>query len=307
MIKTHWYEKYRPKTLDDYIFQDKKHELAFLQMVADGSIPHLLFSGVQGSGKTTLARLLISELGVDPTDVLTINGSDENNVDTVRDKIKNFVTTFAMSGYKIINIDEFDYFSLNGQAILRTLMEDYENNARFILTCNYINRIMEPIRSRCQRYVFKSPDKDDVAEYAAKILVSEKIKFTLPQLDTFIAIGYPDIRAIVNLLEQHSITGQLQTPTVTSDGGDYKFDLLEMMQTDTWVDIRKMVCQNVVGDEWESVYRFLYDNLEKSPKFSHPKKWEEGILVIAEHLYKHSLVADPEINAAAMFIKMEQI
>lgn len=301
-----WCEKYRPTDIDDYIFHDNKHKLSFLKMIADESIPHLLLSGVQGSGKTTLARILINEIGVDESDVLVINASDENNVDTVRDKIKNFITTFALGTFKIILLDEADYMTPNGQAILRMLMEEYSDVARFILTCNYENKIIPAVRSRLQHFRFKASDKDDIAEYVVKILASEKVKFKLEQVDSFIAVGYPDIRHIVNMLQQHTIDGMLCEPHAESETGDYKFELLDMMESDDWINIRKLVCANVVSEEWESVYKFLYANLHKCPKFT-GTRWEEGILIVAEHLYKHGICADSEINFAACVIRLGQL
>lgn len=302
-----WAEKYRPTSLKDYVFHDSKQKKALLGYVEQGSIPHLLLSGVQGSGKTTLSRLLITELNVDETDVLVINGSDENNVETVRDKIKSFVTTFPVGEFKVVRIEEFDYFTLNGQAILRGLMEDYEEVARFILTCNYENKIMPAIKSRCQQFRFKAMDKDDIAEYVAKILLSETIKFDIDTLDTYVSVGYPDIRKIVNLVQQYSTDGELEPYQSDDETGDYKFKLLEMMKLDQWDDIRQLLCDNVAAEEWEEVYKFLYENLRKCPKFSLAGKWEEGIVIVADHLYKHAMYADPEINAAAMFIRLKQI
>jgi len=255
---------------------------------------------------TTLARILINKMDVDQNDVMIINASDENNVDTVRDKIKNFITTFALGPFKIVNLEEADYMTPNGQAVLRTMMEEFSDVARFILTCNYENKVIPAIRSRCQHYRFKASDKDDIAEYVAKILISEKVKFKLEQLDSFIAVGYPDIRKIVQLLQMHTIEGVLEDPHSEGEAGDYKFEFLEMIETGQWGNIRKLICTTIVAEEWEGVYKFLYENLHKCPMLS-TATWEEGILIIAEHLYKHGIVADPAINAAAMFIRLGQL
>lgn len=302
-----WVEKYRPSKIDEYIFQDDTHKIAFMKMIAEKNVPHLLLSGVQGSGKTTLAFILVNELDMDETDVLIVNASDENSVDTIRDKIKSFITTFAMGDFKVVLLEEADYITPNGQGVMRRMMEEYADVARFILTCNYENKIIPAIKSRCQHFRFKAADKIDIAEYAANILVSEGVKFDLNTLDKFIAIGYPDIRKIVNMLQQHtSETNVLGVPNSSSEG-DYKFKLLDYIERDKWNEARQLCCQNVVAEEWESVYKFLYDNLHRAPKFQLQDNWESGIVVIADHLYKHSLVADPEINAAAMFIRLTQI
>lgn len=304
-----WVEKHRPKTLAQYTFHDAGHRTAFEGMVRDGTIPHLLLSGVQGTGKTTLALILINELHIDDTDVLTINASDENNVDVIRDKIKMFVTSYAMGDFKIVHLEEADYISPAGQAIMRRLMEEYSDNARFILTCNYENKIIPPLRSRFSvgHYRFKKHDIDEVAFYAAKVLKTEGVKFDLDLLDRYVRAGYPDIRTVINLLQKNSRDGVLAPMRDVSETNDYKFALLEHLQKDDWFGARKLTCAEVAAEEWEDVYRFLYENLEKCPKFSVPDKWEEGIIVVADHLYKHALCADPEINAAAMYIRLAQL
>ena len=301
-----WVEKYRPKTVDEYVFHDPTIKAAVNRMIADHNIPHLLLSGVQGSGKTTLSQILVSELEIEDTDILTVNGSDENSVDDMRNKIKSFITTFAMGEFKVVRLEEADYLSLNAQAVLRSMMEEYADVARFILTCNYENKIIPALKSRCQHFRFKAGDKIDITEYAAKILMEEHINFNIDTLDKFVSVGYPDVRKIVNMLQQHTADGQLQYPTA-DEAGDYKFKLLDLVARDKWLDARLLCCENVVAEEWESVYRFLYENLGESPKFQVQTSYEAGIVILADRLYKHGIVADPEINAAAMFIDLSRL
>lgn len=302
-----WMEKYRPSTIDEYIFHDESQERAIRRMIADQSIPHLLLSGVQGSGKTALALILINELNIDDMDVLMLNASEENSVDVIREKIKSFVSTFALGSFKVVLLDEADYITPSGQAILRNMMETYNESARFILTCNYEHRIIPAIVSRSQQFRFKAGNRDDITEYAAKILLSEDVEFDLDQLDKYISIGYPDVRKIVNLLQQNTTDGKLHDADGTSEGSDYKFELLELLEKDDWNSARNLCCGTVVAEEWEEVYRFLYENLDKSKKYQKQEKWEAGIVAIAEHLYKHGICADPEINAAALFITLSTI
>lgn len=302
-----WVEKYRPQNLNEYVFQNANQKTTFERMIEEKNIPHLLLSGTQGSGKTTLAQILTREMGLDETDILVLNASDENSVDVIREKIKNFISTFALSDFKIVHLEEADYITAAGQGIMRRLMEEFSDTARFILTCNYDNKIIPPIRSRCQHFRFKSPDRVSVTEYVAKILLKEDVRFDLDLLDKFVSTGYPDVRKIVNLLQQNSIDGDLQPFESGGEAGDYKFDLLDTMEQGNWVEARKLVCGNVSAEEWEDVYRFLYENLHKAPSFRDTTKWENGIVVVADHLHKHSLVADPEINAAAMFIRLSTI
>lgn len=302
-----WVEKYRPTTLDEYIFHDENQRVAFTKMIEEGTIPHLLLTGVQGSGKTAISLILIHELHIDPTDVLTINASDENSVDVIRDKIKSFVSTFSMGEFKVVHLEEADYITANGQAVMRRLMEEYADNARFILTCNYENKIIPAIKSRCQHFRFQKHDVDEITEKAAKILLHEKVKFDLDLLDKYVRVGYPDIRKIINSLQQNSHSGVLMPMVSEGGSGDYKFELLNLIENDDWQAARKLTCEQVTAEEWEDVYRFLYENLASSSKFKARDKWEGGIVIIADHLYKHALVADPELNAAAMYIRLGQL
>jgi DNA polymerase III delta prime subunit len=302
-----WVEKYRPNTITDYVFHDSQHKAAFQQMIATKSIPQLLFSGVQGSGKTCIARILISAMDIDDIDVLTINASDNRGIDTFRESVKSFAETMSMSEFKIIHLEESDRLTIDAQSALKGFMEDVSDNVRFIFTCNHVSKILPPIRSRCQEYFFKASDYNDIAEYCIKILASECVKFDLDTLDTYLNFGYPDIRKIVNLIQQNTIAGVLQSQKLDNESGDYQFKLIDMIENDQWNNARKLVCSTVNSDGWEGVYRFLYENLSHSKKFQDPAKWEEAILVVADSLYKNSISADPEINMASCLIQLNQI
>lgn len=304
---TIWAEKYAPTSLQDYAFHDSHHESQIKQMLSDKTIPHLLFTGPAGNGKTTLANLIIKALDVDSSDVLFINASDENSIDTMRDKIKSFISTLPFGDFKVVFMDEADGISLQGQKALRAMMNEYAETARFILTGNYENKFIPPIRSRIQHFRFKAHSQDDITESVAKILLKEKIKFDLDLLDKYVTAAYPDIRKTINLVQQHSIGGELQAMAQAKEAGDYKFKLLELLEVDNWKQARVVVCENVIAEEWEDLYRFLYENIDKSKKFKAQDKWEQAIVVIAEHLDKHGHTADAEINAAAMFIRLGQI
>lgn len=301
-----WVEKYRPKTIEDYIFYDEAIEKSVKKMIENKTIPHLLFSGPAGTGKSTLAFLLIDALGVGEFDVLTLNSSDENSVDVMRDKIKRFVQTHALGPFKIVHLEEFDYTSQNGQAILRRLMEEFSDSTRFIMTCNYVNKILPEIKSRSQHFVFRKSDFGFVMEYVYNILKKEGVKTDIDTLESYTAAGYPDIRKIINLVQQNSVDGVLQESKVESEG-DYRFKLLELLGENQWDEARELVCREVTDEEWDDVFEFLYENLDKCSKFKDKAKWEQGIIDIADHLYRHSLVNRPAINVAALFIKLAQI
>lgn len=301
-----WVEKYRPATISEYVFHDPMQKESIEEMIKLQTIPHLLLSGVQGSGKTTLARILISELNIDDTDVLEINASDERGIDVFREIIKNFCNAAPMGEFKIVHLEEADALTPQAQRALKSYMEEVSDYVRFIITCNTVSKIIPPIRSRCQEFFFKASDPNDVAEYVVTILAAEKIKFDLDTVDEYINIAHPDVRKVVNMIQQNSRGGVLHHPHTSDAGGDYQFKLIELIEADDWVAARKLLCSSVTADDWESVYRFLYENINKSPKYSNKDAWETAIVTIAEHLYKHTIVADPEINAAAMLIKLSQ-
>lgn len=303
-----WTEKYRPSTLEDYVFHDAQQRAAFTKFVTEQTIPHLLLSGVQGSGKTTIAKILTTAMDVDETDVLVINASDERGIDTFRDTVKNFASSLSLGAFKIVHLEEADMLTPPAQAALKRFMEEVHETVRFILTCNHENKIIPPIKSRCQHFHFKAGDRNDIAERLINILAAEHVRFDLNLLDKYIATAYPDIRKMINALQQNSIDGVLRSPTTEGEAGDYKFTLVDLLDRNKWIEARKLLCASVSNDEWEDVYRFMYENVIRVPTFANDReKWEEAILIIAEHLYKHSLVADPEINAAAMLIRLGQL
>jgi replication factor C small subunit len=302
-----WVEKYRPQTIEQYVFHDQQQKSAVVRYIADQSIPHLLLSGVQGSGKTTLAQILIRAMQLDDSDILTLNASDDRGIDVFRNTIKNFAMSMAMGRFKIVHLEEADQLTPQAQAALKRFMEETSEYVRFILTCNNVSKILPPIASRCQEFHFRAADVNDIAEYLITILAGEGIKFDLDLLDKYVTYGYPDVRKIVNMLQGNSINGELQPPVLSGSTGDYKFKLIDLIEANKWIEARKLVCASVTAEEWEGVYRFLYENISRSPKFAQKDKWEAAIIVIAEHLYKHTIVADPEINAAAMFISLGQL
>lgn len=307
MAKELWEIKYRPKNIDEYVFQNEKHREVIEKFVEEKSIPHLLLDGHRGTGKTSLAFILKKELNIDDSDFMLINASDENDVGTMRNKIKGFISTYSMSDFKIVLLDEADYLSQAAQAILRNMMEEYSDNARFILSCNRGNKIIPELKSRCFEMKFKRMDRDDMLERLAIILSKEKVKATVETLEQYIDLAYPDMRKAVQLLQSNSANGILNEPSEVDPTTELHLKVVEFMEKNKYDSIREMLSTNMSDDDWEPLYTFLYTYLHEIGKFSDEKKWKAGVIILADHLYRHAIVADPEINAAAMFIRLGEI
>jgi DNA polymerase III delta prime subunit len=293
-------EKYRPSTLDGYV--GNQHIIDKCKIwLAEGEIPHLLLHGSAGTGKTTLAKILASS--VDAT-VMYINASDENSVDTVRDKIKNFASTMSFQRWKIIICDEFDFMTVNGQAALRNLMETFSKTTRFILTCNYVEKIIDPIQSRCQVFAITPPSKKDVAVRVSEILNHESVKFIPADLVAIVNSGYPDIRRILNACQRQVVNGELTMDKQSLVEANYMNKILDILASNEdkkgmFNSIRQLLADSQVKD-FSNLYRFLYDNLE-SYATGHVAA---VILIIADAQYKDSFIVDKEIGVMSMFIQL---
>jgi DNA polymerase III delta prime subunit len=304
-MKDLWVEKYRPNTVDGYVFRDKHQKEQIQSWIKQESIPHLLFSGSAGIGKTTLAKLLLNELDINDLDVLEINASRTNSVEDVRDKIVNFVQMIPFGNFKVVLLDEADYLSPNAQAALRGVMEEHHTTARFILTCNYPNRIIPALHSRCQGFHIERTDITEFTARVATILVSEEIDFNLDTLDTFVKATYPDLRKCINTVQMNSMKGNLHTPEKGDTGEqDYKIEMVELFKAGKISEARKLVCSQARPEEMEDVFRWLYDNVSM---FGNDEKQDKAILIIKQGLVDHTLVSDPEINLAATLIRLSHI
>ncbi len=305
-MKELWTEKYRPKDIDGYVFRDQAQKDQVAGWIKGGSIPHLLFSGAPGVGKTTLAKILINQLGIDDYDVLEINASRENSVDTIRDKITGFVQTMPFGAFKVVLLDEADYISPNGQAALRGVMETYHASARFILTCNYPNRIIPALHSRCQGFHIERVDVTEFTARMATVLVTESIEFDLDTLDSYVKATYPDLRKCLNMCQMNSAEGRLSAPNGDEGGAqDWKLDAVNLFKAGKITEARKLMCASVRPEEMEDVFRWMYDNLELWSK--EPERQDQAIVIIRNGLINVPMVADQEINLSATLIELCQL
>jgi DNA polymerase III delta prime subunit len=305
-MKQLWVEQYRPKDIEGYVFRDEAQRDQVKQWIKEGSIPHLLFSGAAGIGKTTLAKILINALDVNEYDVLEINASRTNSVDDVRIKITNFVQTMPFGAFKIVLLDEADYLSPNAQAALRGVMEEYAQTARFILTCNYPHKIIPALHSRCQGFHIEKVDHTEFTARAATVLVTEGVEFDIDTLDTFVKSTYPDLRKCLNLLQMNTVDGKLRPPSEPSGGtADYKLAMVDLFKHGKIREARTLLAAQARPEEMEEIFRWMYDNLDMWSKT--PEGQDEAILVIRKGLVNHVSCADAEINLSATLVELSQI
>jgi len=294
-----WVEKYRPTSLDTYIGNEhlKSKVSVYLE---SGDLPHLLLYGKAGTGKTTLAKILVNNI---ECDYMYINASDENSVDTVRTKVRGFASTMGFKDYKIIILDECDYITPNAQAALRNLMETFSKHCRFILTCNFVERIIDPIQSRCQSFQVIPPSKKEVAIHMTNILKEEDVVSKMDDIAGLVNAGYPDIRRVINSCQRQVVDGMLVVDKQSLVESDYKIKLLEIIKKeskkDAFKSVRKLLADSQVTD-FAELYKLMYDEVD-SYGTGHIA---ECILIIAKYQLSDGQVVDKEINAMAMIIEL---
>ena len=293
-----WVESYRPDTLEGYV--GNEHILEKVKIYIDNEdVPHLLLYGQAGTGKTTLAKIITNQIDCD---VMYINASDENNVDTVRDKIRGFASSMGFRKWKIIILDESDYLTPNAQAALRNLMETFSKSTRFILSCNYVEKVIDPIQSRCQTFGITPPSKKEVAVRLKEILDTEGVSYEISDLAILVNSGYPDIRRVLNAAQRQVINGVMKIDKTSTIQANYMDDVLNVLKSDdnlkdSFRKVRQIIADSKVRD-FTPFYRFLYDSVDEYAS----GKVGNIILKIAEAQYQDASVVDKEINVMAMML-----
>jgi DNA polymerase III delta prime subunit len=298
-----WVEQYRPTSLTEYVFRDNKQKSQVESWVRDGSLPHLLLSGAAGTGKTTLAKVLLQELDVSSMDVLEMNGSSQNGVEEVRDRITKFATTMGFGGMRYVLLDEADYLTPNAQAALRNVMETFSDFCRFILTCNYPTKIIPALHSRCQGFHIEKLDVTEFTARVATICVTEGVDLDLETLDTYVQATYPDLRKCINLVQQNSVDGVLHKPHADSGStSDWMLSSIELFKQGKFREARELIVTQARPEEYDDVFRFMYRNLSLWGKTEQLQ--DQAIVIIRNGMAKQALCADQEINLAACLVEL---
>ena len=300
MSNSLWVEKYRPDTLEGYVGND--HILEKVKIyIENEDVPHLLLYGVAGTGKTTLAKIITNQIDCD---VMYINASDENSVDAVRDKIRGFASSMGFRKWTVVILDESDYLTPNAQAALRNLMETFSKSTRFILTCNYVEKVIDPIQSRCQTFAITPPSKKEVAKRLHQILTEEGVEFNNEDLAILVNSGYPDIRRVLNAAQRQVVKGELKIDSTSTVQANYIENVIKVLQSSSdikkqFTEIRQVIADSKVKD-FTPLYRGLYDEVDNYAS----GKVGQTILNIADGQYKDSMVVDKEINVMAMMLNI---
>lgn len=305
-----WFEKYRPTNFKDYVWKDNSLKFKVSEWLEEESFPHLLLTGTQGTGKTSLINVILNEFFnkqiLIKSDILYINASEETSVDVIRNKVLSFSSSVSSGNFRVVILEEAEQMSPNAQAALKRIMEDNEDNCRFILTSNNPQKLIAPIHSRCQTIVFHNIDEEQFLLRMIQILEKENIKYTDELLEIYYRIAYPDLRKAIGLLQLNSINNVLEKPSNLIDTKqEYMLEMVELFKKGKITEAREFIIKNADLSEYDSIYRWLYKNVDLFGKSSEQK--DSAILVIAEAIKNSSFVADQEINLSACLIQLKRV
>ena len=303
-MKELWVEKYRPDTIDGYVFTDDNQKAKVEEWIAHKEIPHILFSGGAGTGKTTLAKILVNAIDIDPSDFLEINASKINKVDDVRSKIEPFTLVQPRNNLRVVLLDEADYLTPNAQAALRGIIEGNSATCRFILTCNYPHKVIPALHSRCQGVPISEINIVEYTARVASILVKEDVEFDLDTVDDYVNTFYPDLRKCINEMQNNVTDGKLPPPR-KNFGTDRFKEVTELFKEGKIREARKTLCANITSAEVDDVFRWMYDHLELWSDTEEGQ--DKAIIIIRDGLARTPFVADMEINLSGTFIELVNI
>lgn len=308
-MKELWTEKYRPHGIKDYVFKDARQRKQIEKWIREGALPHMLLSGSPGTGKSTLIKSLLTDLNTDPFDILEVNASKDNGVEYIRDTITKFSETMGYGEIRYVFLDEADGLSPAAQGTLRGTMEKYARSVRFLLTCNYPHKLIQAIHSRCEtgRMTIAELDKSEFLMRLVDILDQEHIEINPDALETIVSKTYPDLRRGISLIQKNSIDGKLELPDDDAENvSDFRLDMIALFRAKKYKEARTLICSQVQKDEYEDMYRFMYQNVDVWADGDGGKE-DRSILVIRDGLVKHTMCADVEINLSATLIELEQV
>lgn len=308
-MKELWVEKYRPPTLDGYVFKDKNQKKQIERWIAGGALPHMLLSGSPGVGKSTLIKILLNELKINAFDILEVNASKDNGVDYIRDTITRFSETMGYGEIRYVFLDEADGLSPPAQNTLRGTMEKYAKNVRFLLTCNYPHKIIQAIHSRCEtgRMHIEKLESGEFYMRLVDILDKESIEIDPDALEAIVKKTYPDLRRGISMVQANALGGKLQKPDEgTENVADYRLDMVALFRSNRFKEARQLICAQAQQEEYADIYKFMYQNLDVWADGNDSKE-HRCILVIRDGLVKHTMCTDIEINLSATMVELEII
>jgi replication factor C small subunit len=292
---TLWVEKYRPDILENYVGNENLKE-TISKYIEQNDIQNLIFYGPAGTGKTTLAKLLVKNINCD---FIYINASDERGIETIRDKVSGFASTMSFKPLKVVILDEADFLTIQAQASLRNVIETFSKSTRFILTCNYIERIIDPLQSRCQTLKIVPPSKADVARHLCKVLSQENVNYDTDSVVNIVKKQYPDVRKMLNICQMSSKKGELVIDSQTLVSSNYIDQIIELLPNNkSFKQIRQIIADSNV-DDFEALYKALYERIDE-----YTIRDAEAIIIIEEYLYHANFRIDKEINVMACIAKL---